>query len=68
MESQGRQHDLPWDHEGHCRDEDVNREDLPLYHEAAVEAWVLEHETGIVSRTALKDPGRSPGPPFVRTD
>jgi hypothetical protein len=36
-------HRLPWDDRGYCSDEDVEREDLPLYHEVAIEAWVLEH-------------------------
>ena len=35
---------LPWDRSGHCSEADVMAGDLPLYEEAATEAWILEHD------------------------
>jgi hypothetical protein len=36
---------LPWDSRGFCSDADAQRDDLPLYHDAALEAWELEHQS-----------------------
>lgn len=62
MPAEVRSHDLPWDHEGFCTAEDAEQEDLPLYHEAAVEAWVLEQETGFVAREPLAESDRARRP------
>ncbi len=46
---------LPWDRSGHCSEGDLMAGDLPLYEEAAIEAWVLEHDL-------LSDPEQAPLP------